>query len=285
MRKPFSRRNPGWLAASLAIHVVAVATLLQIVFRYPLGQLIGLAEPELKERIQYVKLPAQPTEHSGGGLAATPIRSATPAPLQTPTVAPTTIPEAHPSDSSTAHAAGGTGTGFGVSGSGLATGIVPRQPDRRIALEPGTLAHTPRTIAEDVDSIVDLAIGIVQDSMAIAAGRKKPGEWTIKGKDGQTWGWDQSGIRLGKFTIPQALLALLPLNVGSAQSPIEARSAAFIRRDIMDNGQRAISEDEFRAAVKRIRERKEREKREKQLASDTKNPSPQPAAPQPPAQP
>ncbi|HEY3258026.1 MAG TPA: hypothetical protein VGJ64_04165, partial [Gemmatimonadaceae bacterium] len=67
MKKPFARRHPGWLATSVAIHVVAVATLFQIVFRYPLGQLIGLAEPELTERIQYVKLPAQPTEHSGGG--------------------------------------------------------------------------------------------------------------------------------------------------------------------------------------------------------------------------
>jgi hypothetical protein len=286
MMKPFARRSPRWLATSIAIHIVVVAALLQIVFRYPLGQLIGLTEPELKERIQYVKLPAQPTEHSGGGLAATPIKSAAPAKLETPVVTPTKVPEAHPSDSSRAHAAGGTGSGFGVSGSGLATGIVPRLPDRRIALAPSVLTRTPRSLAEDVDSIVDLAIGIVRDSMAIAMGKRKPGDWTIKGKDGQTWGWDQSGIRLGKVTIPQALLALLPLNVGSGQSPIEARSAAFIRRDIMDNGQRAISEDEFRAAVKRIRERKEREKREKQVASDTKNQPPQPTPPQqPPAQP
>jgi len=34
----------------------------------------------------------------------------------------------------------------------------------------------------------------------------------------------------------------------------------------MENAQRQITEDEFRASVKRIRERKERERREKMLA-------------------
>jgi hypothetical protein len=111
--------------------------------------------------------------------------------------------------------------------------------------------------------------------MAIASGQRKPGDWTVKGKDGQTWGWDQAGIHLGKFTIPQALLAMLPLNVNGG-SPIEGRSAAYIRRDVLENGQRAISEDEFRAAVKRIRARKEKERREKQLATDDKGQQPIP---------
>jgi hypothetical protein len=258
-----ARRSGASLAASVAIHVVLVAALFQIVFRYPIGQLIGITEPELnRERIQFIKVPPQGTEHSEGGHAASPVKGAAPAPLQAPVVAPVTVPVAHPSDSSRAHAAGGTGTGFGVSGSPLATGVVPRQPDKRITLDPG-LMHVPRTVAEDVDSIVNVAIGIVTDSIAIASGARKPGDWTFKGKGG-TWGWDQSGIRLGKFTIPQALLALLPLNVSSPQSPIEARSAAYMHNDVIESGQRAISEDEFRAAVKRIRERKEREKRERE---------------------
>jgi hypothetical protein len=265
------RRGAGSLAASIAIHIVAVAALVQIVFRYPLGQLMGLADPEVnRERVQYVKLPPQPTEHSGGGHAATPVKKAAPAPLETPSIASTAVPVAHPSDSSRAHAAGGTGTGIGVSGSGVATGIEPRQPDRRIALEPGPMVRVPRTIADDVDSIMNIAIGIYNDSMGVYARQRKPGDWTIKGKDGEKWGVDQKYIYVGKYRIPSALLALLPLNV-SAQSPIERRSAEYIRRDVLDNAQRSISEDEFRAAVKRIRERKEREKREKMLAGDTKD--------------
>ena len=278
MKNPFERRTAGSLAASIAIHILVIAALVQIAFRYPLGQLMGLAEKdETPERIQFVKLPSKPTENSGGGHKATPVKNTAPAALPTPTAVPTVIPLAHPSDSSQAHAAGGTGTGFGVSGSELATGLVPRMPDRRIALETGPMVRVPRTTAEDVDSLVALAVGIVRDSMAIAAGQRKPGDWTIKGKDGKTWGWDQSGIRLGKYTIPQALLALLPLNVNANMSPIEARSAAYIRRDVVENGKRAISEDEFRAAVKRIRERKERERRQKLLASDSK--ASQPAQP------
>lgn len=271
-----ARHSAGSLLVSVAIHAAIVAALVQIVFRYPLGQLIGIPEPEItQERLQYVTLPPQPLEHSGGGRTAAPAKTSAPAALRLPTAVPAALPTAPPSDSSRAQAAGGSGMGRGVSGSGLATGLVPRQPDPRIALEPGQMVRRPRTVAEDVDSIVTLAIGIVRDSIAIASGQRKPGEWTVKGKDGQTWGWDQTGIRLGKFTIPQALLALLPLNV-TGPSPIDARNAAYIRRDVIENGQRAISEDEFRAAVKRIRERKEREKRQKQLASESKGQAPTP---------
>ncbi|HEU4993214.1 MAG TPA: hypothetical protein VFT29_00255 [Gemmatimonadaceae bacterium] len=272
-KRPIVRRSAASLAASITIHVLVVVALVHVVFRYPLGQLMGIREPEPQtERIQFVRVPPPPTESSGGGRKQTstkPTESA-PAPLQTPVVAPTEVPPPTPVDSSRAQAAGGHGTGLGVSGSEMATGVEPREPDRRIALEPGPITRAPRTKAQDVDSIVSLAIGIVRDSMEIVAGQRKPGDWTVKRKGG-TWGWDQSGIRLGKFTIPQALLALLPLNVSANQSPIEARSAAWIRRDVLENGQRAISEDDFRAAVKRIRERKERERRQKLLADGAKD--------------
>ena len=274
MRLPFSRRSTGSLAASIAIHVVVVAALVQIVFRYPLGQLMGIPPELVQERVQFVKVAPQPTENSGGGKrAAAPQEEAAPAPLITPSQPATTIPAPQPIDSSRARAAGGTGVGLGVSNSPYATGVEPREPDKRIALEPGPPILAPRTTAQDVDSMVTIAIGIVRDSMQIAAGQRKPGDWTVKGKGG-TWGWDQSGIRLGKYTIPQALLALLPLNVSANMSPIEARGAAWMRRDVLDNSQRAISEDEFRAAVKRIRERKEREKRQKQLVEGKEPSSP-----------
>ncbi|MEX2154853.1 MAG: hypothetical protein WD825_16035 [Gemmatimonadaceae bacterium] len=272
MRKMLERRSPRWWAVSVAIHVVLVLALAQIMFRYPLGQLLGLPVPEVRqERLQYIALPPQPTENSSGARTATPSPAAAPAALQTPVSVPTTVPP--PTDSSRAQAAGGTGTGFDAFGSGLATGLVPRQPDPRIALAPGQMVRRPHTVAEDVDSIVSLAIGIVQDSMAIAAAQRKPGDWTVKGKDGEVWGWDPNGnIRLGKFTIPGALLAMLPLNMQSRVGPIEARGMAYIRRDIMENAQRQITEDEFRASVKRIRERKERERREKMLADSKGTP-------------
>lgn len=272
----FKRRTGGSLAASIAIHVAFALLLLQIVFRYPLGQLVGIPKAEQPtERIQFVRVPPPPSEHSGGGSTA-PIKNAAPAPIKAPVEVPREITPPAPADSAPARAAGGTGAGFGVSGSGLATGVEPRQPDKRIALNADAMARAPKTLAEDVDSIVSLAIGIYNDSMGIYARQRKPGEWTMKGKGGETWGIDQKNIYLGKYKIPTALLSLLPLNV-SAQSPIESRSAAYIRRDILENAQRSISEDEFRAAVKRIRERKERERRQKELLTGSKDePQPKP---------
>jgi hypothetical protein len=269
--KLFERRSARWWAFSVAAHVVLIAAFAQLAFRYPLGQLLGIAPPPVKpERLQYIALPAAPTENSGGGASA---QKSAPAALRAPTTTPVKVPEQTPVDSSRAQAAGGTGTGLGAAGSGLANGVMPRQPDPRIALAPNTLIRSPRTVSEDVDSIVNLAVGIYVDSVNAASGQRKPGDWTVKGKDGKVWGVDANNIYLGKYKLPSAILALLPLNKAGGGSPIEARSAAYIRRDIMENAQRAVSEDEFRTAVKRIRERKEREKRQL-LASDSKDESP-----------
>jgi len=273
----FKRRSRRWVLVSIAAHVVIVLTLAQVMFRYPLGQLLGISEPEVtQEKLHYITLPKPPTQHSGSSKATTPAPSAAPAALPTPSAIPTSLPPLVQLDSARALAAGGTGAGFGVSGSSLATGLVPRDPDSRIELSTGPIIRSPRSVSEDVDSIVRLAIGIYRDSVAIAAAQRKPGDWTFKGKDGETWGMDGKYIYVGKFKIPTALLALLPLNAGGGGSPIEARTAAYIRNDVMLNAQRAISEDEFRDAVKRIRERKEREKRQKQIASDAKTQPPTP---------
>lgn len=268
-RRPLARRSARWWAVSVAVHVALIATLAQIVYRYPLGQIVGISSRQVvPERIQYIQV-AQPSgESSGSGRTETPSASPAPAPLQAPAEVPATIPEPPPTDSSRSQAAGGTGAGDGGDGTGPATGVAPQQPDSRLALAPRALGRIHRSTVQQVDSIVELVVGIVRDSIAIAEAERKPGDWTKTDKNGRVWGWDPQGnIRLGKFTIPGALLALLPLNMSGPMSPIEQRSLAYIRRDIMENAQRSINEDEFRAAVKRIRERKERERREGQLAA------------------
>jgi hypothetical protein len=265
IEKPSARS----LAISIAIHVAVIFALGSIVWKYPLGQVMGIRQVRMQpERLHYIELPAEPTQGSTGG---TPSQGGSPRALQAPSQTPTAVPTVVPPDTGGSQAAGATGDGRGAGG-GAATGVVPRQPDPRIALSTDPVARVPRTVTEAVDSIVSVAIGIYNDSMAIAANQRKPGDWSVKGKDGKVWGWDQKGIRLGKVTIPNALLALLPLNGGSGVSPIEQRSLAYIRRDIMENAQRSISEDEFRQAVKRIRERKERERRQNLLADEGRTP-------------
>jgi hypothetical protein len=263
-RRVLEPRSPRWWALSIVLHIVLTAVLAQIIFRYPIGQIAGLRRPDaVRETIHYIEVVPVTSGGSGGARSATPSANASPAALQAPAEVPAAVPMPAPSDSARSQAAGGTGTGDAGDGIGPATGVAPSQPDSRIALSPRGIGRVERSPVEQVDSIVELVVGIVRDSLAIAEAQRKPGDWTKTDKNGRVWGWDPQGnIRLGKFTIPGALLAMLPLNMSGPMSPIEQRSLAYIRRDIMENAQRSINEDEFRAAVKRIRERKERERRE-----------------------
>jgi hypothetical protein len=76
---------------------------------------------------------------------------------------------------------------------------------------------------------------------------------------------DQGSIHLGKVKIPNAVLALLSEQFQESLrgNPIEMdreRRLAAIRSDLMQHAQREMSEDEFRTAVRRIRERKDKER-------------------------
>jgi hypothetical protein len=254
------------LLLSVAVHVLIIFALAAITFRYPLGQLIGLPKDRDRttERLQYMVLPRGEQFGNGSRSATTPPAKGRPAPLQAPAFIPTTIPPA-PAKDSTSGAVSGKAGGSGGAPAGIATGVEPAAPDPRIPLAPGPFVPTQRTAAEKVDSVVMAAFGVYFDSAQYAADHpgRQPGDWTKTTADGQKWGWDPTGIRLGKFTIPNAILAALPLNIGSGQSPIEARSRAFMYNDIRLHAQQSISEDEFRDAVRRIRERKEKERREK----------------------
>lgn len=262
------------LLVSIAIHIVAIAGLAAVTFHYPLASVLRMqrTEPLKPERIQFVRLPSGPAPALGNGSnpKAPPPKGA-PAPLRAPREVPRGIPPVPPDDQSGGAVSGRVG-GKGGAPAGMATGVEPAMPDPRIALEPGTLSPVPKTQAQRVDSTVRSIFRTYADSVAVADANKgrAPTDWTVT-KGGQKWGMDPSLIYLGKVKIPTTLLALLPLKVGANQSPIEARSNAWMRRDIMDNAQRSISEDEFRAAVKRVRERKQKE-REGQVVAEKRAP-------------
>jgi hypothetical protein len=125
--------------------------------------------------------------------------------------------------------------------------------------------YAPKTDEERLDSALYTTLRRHMDSLATNAyspNKFERGDWTF-GKDGSKWGIDQQYIRLGRFQIPTALLALLPLN-RMQTNPIAAerdRNAAYMRADIMYHAQAAMNEEQFRKAVAAIRDRKEREKR------------------------
>lgn len=255
------------LALAVVIHILIILALAAITFHYPLGQLMGLRpEEHTPERLQYIVLPGGAPAGNGAqaGSKAPPPKGA-PAPLLAPRQIPAAVPPVPPPHA-TSGAVSGKAGGSGGAPAGAATGVEPALPDPRLTLSPYPLQTEALTPAQRTDSAVKAAFGVYIDSERVAALRagRAPGDWTVT-RGGQKWGWDPAGIRLGKFTIPNALLAALPLDrIANGESPEAQRNDAWIRRDIMEHAQSALTEDEFRDAVRRIRERKEKERREQQ---------------------
>jgi hypothetical protein len=159
---------------------------------------------------------------------------------------------------------GGTGVG---GGNGPTTGIIPAEPDPRLATDGKFFYPKYKTPAQRADSAVKATIYAYNDSIertaALDAGKRKPGDWTF-GSDGKKWGVDGSKIYLGKFWIPSAVLAALPIRVqNNPGETIADRLSTTRRSDLLLHAQSQFHDDEFKSAVKRIRERKDRERREK----------------------
>ena len=76
----------------------------------------------------------------------------------------------------------------------------------------GKIVAPPKTVAQTIDSIIGVAIAPYNDSVAAAAQKRDPTDWTVN-KGGYKWGIDRQAIRLGPVSIPTALLAMLPLNL------------------------------------------------------------------------
>ena len=267
-------RSAGGLVASVVIHVVVVLLLVQIVFRYPIGILVGFSTAEhiKPEDVHFVQV-TPPSPPPAASRAARPRttkpqpKGGAPAPLLAPSAIPTTVAPPLPQAQVPAQAAGGTGNGFGVTGgAGIATGLVPAVPDSRIKVTPqGYFAMPTKTPSEKIDSIVADMLGVYIDSLEAASHQRKPGDWTFTTKDGKKYGWDQQGIQLGKFMIPNALFALLPLRI-QANPTLHSRYDNQMAADVLFQGRLTITEDQFKAAVKRIRERNEKIHEEKERA-------------------
>jgi hypothetical protein len=120
--------------------------------------------------------------------------------------------------------------------------------------------YAPKNAKEKLDSAIVSIIAPFNDSLAIASGARKPGDWTFE-KGGRKYGIDPQFIRLGKVSIPTAVLALLPINQQANPTTSDRnRLQNQLHADIFWNAQRGMNEADFKKAVKSIRERKERER-------------------------
>jgi hypothetical protein len=211
------------------------------------------------ERIGFVRLPRagdKPPVAGRSGGDGRPEKS-----REIHVVAPTTIPTTLPPMAAVpAKPEVEAGSGPLVGTGGPARGIRPSYSDPRVWEAPGKIVTAPKTVAQTIDSLIADAIAPYNDSIAAVAQQRDPTDWTVK-KGGQTWGIDKKAIRLGPFSIPTALLAMLPLNItGNPTTMTREAQYAAMHRDISIHAQQAINEADFMKAVRGIRERKERER-------------------------
>jgi hypothetical protein len=181
-------------------------------------------------------------------------------------IAPAEVPSGIPAPPAGPTVTGPT-TGPLASGRGPVRGIQPGYSDPRIWVEPPVVSAPALEGEEKLDSAITSRITAYRDSVATYAyqpNKFERADWTYTTKDGKKYGIDPQFIRLGRVSIPTALLGLLPFNQAQA-NPIaldRQRRLDQMRGEILLQAQQAMNEEEFRRAVKQIRERKERERKE-----------------------
>jgi hypothetical protein len=253
------RLSPAFLV-SIGVHsLVAVALMKMLILDGDFRSEPKRAKADSEEHVGFVALPrpglTTPTPGRSGGDG----RSAKPREIRVvaPSAVPTTLP---PPSTGVAKTPEDEGVGPLVGTGGPARGILPQYSDPRVWSPPGKIVAPPKTVAEAIDGLIAEAIAPYNDSVAAAAKKRDPTDWTIE-KGGYKWGMDKRAIRLGPVSIPTALLALLPLNLqGNPTTMQRERSYAAMNQDIAWHARQAINEADFMKAVRSIRERKERER-------------------------
>ena len=232
------------LAGSVLLHAVLFLTLSVS------GRL-----PRLPRRtppgIVVIDLP--PLEAPGGGAAlprgtaARPGRER-PAPVAAaPLTTPSEIPPPAAADSVPLP------TGPARIGPGYARGRLWVRP---LPLPPRVLARRlTRSHEELVDSAVTAVIQAFLDSAATDSSAPALPSWTTN-IAGTKFGLDSKYLYIAGLKIPAAILALLPLPSGSNESRAFDRSGEMYQ-DLRRAAQRSATLDEFKDAIRDIRERKE----------------------------
>jgi len=252
------RKVSPFFLASVGVHIVVAIALMRMLILNAEFSPNPKSPVVPQERVGYVRLlrPGEkPTPGKGGG-DGRPEKSRE-IHVAPPQSIPTTIPA--PS-AAVANPTEEGGTGPLVGGGGPSRGVRPSYADGRLWNPPAPIVAPPKTVAQTIDSLIADAITPYNDSVAAAAHKRDPTDWTIE-KGGYKWGIDRRAIRLGPVSIPTALLAMLPLNLQGNPTTMERdRTFASMSRDITWHAQQAINDADFMKAVRSIRERKERER-------------------------
>jgi hypothetical protein len=289
-----------WLAA-VGVHLVVMVVLVRLVtLGHGLHDWFGLAPSriDLQERVTYVEAkkpepkPPEPKPkpvEAPKPVAAVPVGEPVTTALP---VSPVEVP-VDPSRLAGARVSDSTGVGNGIPRNlGInpaLIGLAPAYADPRVWAEGTGGINVERSAKQLLDSVIGWRIVQAADSLDSIARlydtNREPADWTKRMKNGEKWGWDKTGLRLGKYTVPNVLLALLPASIQQSMgsNPIEAsrtRALLLAREDINRFSSQAMGEGDFRKALRELRERKDREyqKRSNARAAENKKPPPPKAA-------
>ena len=256
---PAARRTrPGWLAASILAHALLVAFLLKAYS--------GFRETRQQRRetvVTIVPLPAEAAPEA----SAPPARQARPVRPPSPISA---VPAAVPVAAAPVEQGGDTVAPVSGGGRRGLAAISPLLADRRLySARPLYIPEGGgRPIAMD-DAVRGRLLAMADEIDSLNAAdsfgyRRRPyatPSWVVE-RDGKKWGIDQTRIHLGTFSIPTAILALLPFPQGNIDQARANARIADMRAEILRAAARSEAEDDFRRAVAQIRERRERERAE-----------------------
>lgn len=275
--QPRTRIATRPLAVSIVLHIGLIFFLAHTLIS-PRGMWLIFGRPDVKEvpveRIGFLRLPKAdgPAVEGRSGGDGRPLSETAPPRI----VAPMEVPSSVPAPPQTTDARPEAGSGPLVGGGGPTRGIRPTYTSPRVWAPTGDIVSAPKSAKEKLDSAIVSIVAPFNDSLADASGQRKPGDWTFE-RGGRKYGIDPQYIRLGKVSIPTAVLALLPINQTANPTMTDRnRMQNQLRADIFWQAQRGMNEADFKKAVRSIRERKERER--KQAESKTRQPDEEPAA-------
>lgn len=265
-------RTRGSLALSAAVHVAFGALILWVLsIPAPFKQWLSPPRPEMQgERIQYVTVPKgalTTTERPAGAAkkargAEAPPPQAFVAPVTVPTNVPVVKPGAPVEEQRSVLSLGGAGPG-----------ITPELHDPRIWIPPGAVIVAPRPDNAAIldTNVMRASVLHMKDSLRLA--RASALNTTFEA-GGHKYGIDSANIYIADYKIPSALLSLFNIHP-TGYATVDQASTSRQVADINYQAARALDAEDFKTAVKRIRQRKEREHEEK-LAAEGKGPPPAP---------
>ncbi len=251
---PIRQRVPAWVwLLALLLHGALVVVFLVRRHAEPAAT-VDLHSLSLGDSVRQVTLPAYRQSH----LATQPVLMHVPTTV--PMSVPTSIPVAPPAAATVSALPGAP---LDTSAPGVPGDLRPHFGAGHLWVQPMT--ESPRGIARALsgktdqqltDSAVAAMIQTYFDAMAaeVALHPQTLPSWTTK-IGGKTVGLDSKWIYLGPIKIPTALLALLPINLQGNMSNYQYnQQLQSMRADLFDAARRAANYDDFKKAVKDLKD-------------------------------